>query len=107
RKITFNTKGGFTRTITLDELDEKDTRMNLGLKTKLGVPHLDNAVPTVEQLETTASTIGKSVESQTGSIGFLGGATVMNAIKGFFAWLKNGFAGGFDGLKHSIAMVTA
>src|SRR5262249_16709691 len=41
------------------------------------------------------------------SIGFLGGATIINALMGLFSWIMSGFKGGFGGLKENIAQVTA
>ncbi|MGE3713212.1 MAG: hypothetical protein AB7F82_01615 [Alphaproteobacteria bacterium] len=112
RGFTAATKDGGTRTITLDELDERDNKENLGLKRamreKFGeVSHIGEAVPTESQMQATAKAVADGVKENTGNIGFLGGATLGAAIKGFFSWMMSGFKGGFDGLKKTIANITA
>jgi hypothetical protein len=107
RQFNAATKSGGMMTITLDDLDKKDDELELGIKKSKGAKSLQELVPTREQLQTTAKAIASGVEEETGSIGFLGGATVMAALTGLFKWIFSGFKGGFDGLKQTIAGVTA
>lgn len=111
RAFTAKTKDGGTITISLDDLNEKDSKEQLGLKESLRVDNLQQAVPTRTQLEATANAVGDGVAENTGTIGFLGGATVMNTLSGFFQWLVGLFTGetsfSMDSLKKTIAGVTA
>ena len=107
RAFTVRTTKGTDLPITLDDLDEKISKAQPEMKASLGVQNLGELVPTRDQLNATAEAVGEGVRENTGSIGFLGGATIINAIKGFFSWMMSGFAGGFAGLKQSIAQITA
>jgi hypothetical protein len=101
------TTSGGSIPITLDDLDKKIGIAQPEMKASLGVTSLTELVPTREQLSATADAVGEGVKENTGTIGFLGGATFMNALKGFFSWMMSGFSGGFAGLKQSIAQITA
>lgn len=108
RRITAPTADGNNHIITLKELDQKDTdQLDSALKKHLGVSNLEDAVPTRNQLSVTAGAVADGVEENTGSIGFLGGATIMNAIAGLMRWIGSGFSGGFQGLTEAIAQVSA
>lgn len=107
RQFNAKTRDGQSIVISIDDLDSKDAQHNAGIRESLGVASLSQAIPTREQLHVTADAIGDGVESQTGTIGFLGGATIMNALNGLMQWIFSGFKGGFAGLKSTIAEITA
>ncbi|MDX1974098.1 MAG: hypothetical protein SFT92_00310 [Rickettsiales bacterium] len=68
---------------------------------------IDGLVPTRAQLNKLADGVSNGVKENVGGIGFLGGATIGNALQGLFKWLMSGFKGGFSGLKEKIAEYTA
>lgn len=100
RQITSN-----GQTITIAELDKKEEIKDVA--GKFGAGSLEELVPTEEQLRKMGVAVGKGVQEETGSVGFLGGATVMNALMGLLQWIFSGFEGGFQGLKDTIAGITA
>ena len=102
RQIKFE---GVQEAITIANLDSKDDIKNIVAEHK--VASLDQLVPTRDQLNAVGKSVGSAAQENTGSIGFLGGATFMAALGGFFKWLLSGFSGGFDGLKKDIAEITA
>lgn len=107
RAFSAKTKNGEDVIVSLKDLDAQVDRYQPEIKASQGINSLEELVPTREQLDATGDAIGNGVKEHTGGIGFLGGATIMNTIKGFFSWMFSGFKGGFAGLKEAIASVTA
>lgn len=111
RAFSAPAKDGGTITISLDDLDRQDTEKQLGIKELLRVDHIAKAVPTREQLQATANAVGGGVAENTGTIGFLGGATFMDALMGLFQWIAGLISGdtsfSMQSLTQTIAGVTA
>lgn len=73
----------------------------------LGADSFDKAIPDETRRVKIAKAVGDAVEENTGSLPFLGGASFMNAVIGFFKWLLSGVDGWIDGLKASVTRETA
>lgn len=73
----------------------------------LGAKSFNEKIPDASRRSKIAQAVSDSVEENTGTLPFLGGASFMNALMGLFQWIMSGFEGGFDGLKSNIANVTA
>lgn len=72
----------------------------------LGAKSFNEKIPDASRRSKIAQAVSDSVEENTGTLPFLRGATVMDALMGLFQWIMSGFEGGFDGLKSNIANVT-
>jgi|GEM_PF-6729802 len=73
-----------------------------------GTSQLSEIILERSQLNNAAQQVGQATYKHSGSIPFLGGASIMDAIMGFFEWVFAGFPRGkdggiFSGLKDSIA----
>jgi|GEM_PF-6157951 len=122
RKFTFKDKDGKFAVdddgkkieITIEKIDERRVAFKDMPEDKrkemlgdLASSPLDKLIPDSKRSANIAKAVSEGVEENTGMFSFLGGATIMNAIIGLFQWIMSGFEGGFDGLKSSIANVTA
>jgi hypothetical protein len=113
RGFTARTSDNSAVRISLKQIDQKLLENETGKQflTSRNVKSVSELVPTYEQLSTTAIAVGKGVEEETGTIGFLGGATFMSALVGFFKWIGGLFTGessfSWDSIKQSIASVSA
>jgi hypothetical protein len=58
------------------------------LKNQFGTTQLSSIILTKKQLDGVADEVEEATEKNRGGISFLGGATIMNAIIGFFQWLS-------------------
>ncbi len=75
------------------------------VKSALGdAKSFDDFIPSEEKRDKIANAVKKSVDSNTGN---WFGTSFINLLMGLLQWVFSGFDGGFDGLKKSIANVTA
>lgn len=110
-KVNIQGKDGQTIQVSLDDgdpdsLDARDTRQGGIFKNSLGVRNL-NAIGSGKRASGFADAVQDAVEKNSSDIGFLKGASIMNALSGLIQWVLGGFKGGMTGLMQTIATVTA
>lgn len=101
--------GSKAKPITIQEMQGSLSReQEEELIRKFGTKQLRDVILTREQLNNAAQQVGQGTYNNSGRIPFLGGATIIDAIIGFFEWMFSGFPRGkdggiFSGLKETIA----
>ncbi len=112
--IVAKTKDGGKQVIDLDELDAKLSQHMPGFKARLGGGSLRDQSMSFSEIDETSKAVGDAVRGNTGNIGFLKGASIMNAFSGFMQWLgaiiSNFISGGKEkvpSLQDTITRVTA
>ncbi len=114
RQFSIKDKDGNPAIVKIDDMDKyllkmaekSQERYDEEIK-KLGAKSFNEKIPDASRRSKIAQAVSDSVEENTGSLPFLGGASFMNSLMGLFQWIMSGFEGGFDGLKSNIANITA
>ncbi len=108
------TIGGNVATVTVEEIDQKIEadealkRKFQPFKDRFQVSSFEEGVNKLTALKAeVAESVGQAAQKNTGRVGLLRGATILNAIVGFFKWIVNLFTGGGMSLTQSIATVSA
>lgn len=103
RNASFTMADGSQRTITLEEVDQKITRLpDAARNMASSMGRLQDMVPREETLNKIADATTRGAQSQSSGFG-----RIMNAIRGFGKWIMSKFSGNPMTLKEAIASVAA